>query len=67
MSVSANLVKELRERTGLGILDCKQALDVTNGDLELAIDELRKSSALKAAKKAGRECQGRQGMGHILG
>ncbi len=54
MSVFANLVKELRERTGLGILDCKQALDATNGDLELAIDELRKSSALKAAKKAGR-------------
>ena len=54
MSTSTQLVKELRERTGLGILDCKRALDATDGDLELAIAELRKSSALKAAKKAGR-------------
>ena len=54
MAISTKLVKELRERTGLGMMDCKRALDATGGDLELAIDELRKSSALKAAKKAGR-------------
>jgi elongation factor Ts len=54
MAISAALVKELRERTGLGILDCKQALEEVAGDVELAIEELRKKSALKAAKKAGR-------------
>jgi len=48
------MVKELRERTGLGILDCKVALTEADGDIELAIDGLRKRSALKAAKKAGR-------------
>jgi elongation factor Ts len=54
MATTAAQVKELRERTGLGMLDCKKALDVTAGDMDLAIDNLRKSSALKAAKKAGR-------------
>jgi elongation factor Ts len=54
MSVSANLVKELRERTGLGMLECKKALQETQGDIELAIENLRKQSGLKAAKKAGR-------------
>ena len=54
MSVTPALVKELRERTGLGMMDCKRALDETAGDLEKAIEELRKKSALKAAKKAGR-------------
>ncbi|MCP5350854.1 MAG: elongation factor Ts [Oceanospirillaceae bacterium] len=53
-AVSAQLVKELRERTGLGMLECKKALTETNGDIELAIEELRKNSGLKAAKKAGR-------------
>ena len=48
------MVKELRERTGLGMMDRKKALQETDGDLEKAIEELRKSSALKAAKKAGR-------------
>ena len=54
MAVTAAMVKELRERTGLGIMDCKVALAEADGDLELAIVGLRKSKALKAAKKAGR-------------
>lgn len=54
MAITTALVKELRERTGLGILDCKRALEEVAGDVELAIEELRKKSALKAAKKAGR-------------
>jgi elongation factor Ts len=54
MTMSAALVKELRERTGLGLLECKKALAACDGDIELAIEELRKSSGMKAAKKAGR-------------
>lgn len=54
MAITAAMVKELRERTGLGMMDCKKALEEVDGDLELAIEELRKKSALKAAKKAGR-------------
>lgn len=53
-AVSAALVKELRERTGLGMLDCKKALKEADGDIEKAIEDLRKSSGMKAAKKAGR-------------
>ncbi|HEY9034825.1 MAG TPA: translation elongation factor Ts [Pseudomonadales bacterium] len=53
-AISTTLVKELRERTGLGMLECKKALKEANGDIELAIEELRKSSGMKAAKKAGR-------------
>lgn len=52
--MSAALVKELRERTGLGLLECKKALAESGGDVEKAIEELRKSSGMKAAKKAGR-------------
>ena len=52
--MSAALVKELRERTGLGLLECKKALTAAGGDVEVAIEELRKSSGMKAAKKAGR-------------
>ncbi len=52
--MSSALVKELRERTGLGLLECKKALATVGGDIELAIEELRKSSGMKAAKKAGR-------------
>ena len=51
--VSASLVKELRERTGLGMMECKKALEEAGGDIELAIDNLRKSGQAKAAKKAG--------------
>lgn len=53
-SVSAAMVKELRERTGLGLLECKKALNAAEGDIEKAIEDLRKSSGMKAAKKAGR-------------
>jgi elongation factor Ts len=52
--ISANLVKELRERTGAGMMDCKRALVACNGDIEKAIDELRTKGLAKAAKKAGR-------------
>ncbi len=54
MAIKAAMVKELRERTGLGMMDCKNALEEASGDMEAAIEELRKKSALKAAKKAGR-------------
>lgn len=53
-SVSTKLVKELRDRTGLGMMECKRALTEAGGDVEAAIDEMRKSSGMKAAKKAGR-------------
>ncbi|MBF8222672.1 translation elongation factor Ts [Halomonas sp. 328] len=53
-AISASQVKELRERTGLGMMECKKALTEAGGDIELAIDNLRKSSGLKAAKKADR-------------
>lgn len=52
--MSASQVKELRERTGLGLLECKKALAAAGGDIDAAIEELRKSSGMKAAKKAGR-------------
>ena len=53
-NISAQLVKELRERTGAGFMDCKKALVAANGDIELAIDNMRKNGAVKAAKKSGR-------------
>ncbi|MDP1932521.1 MAG: translation elongation factor Ts [Gammaproteobacteria bacterium] len=53
-NITAGMVKELRERTGLGMMDCKKALVEADGDMEKAIDDLRKASGLKAAKKAGR-------------
>jgi elongation factor Ts len=53
-AISASMVKELRERTGLGMLECKKALAEVDGDIEKAIEELRKKSGMKAAKKAGR-------------
>ncbi|MCL4108915.1 UNVERIFIED_CONTAM: hypothetical protein GTU68_008110 [Idotea baltica] len=52
--MSIALVKELRERTGLGMMECKKALKAAGDDVEKAIEELRKSSGMKAAKKAGR-------------
>lgn len=54
MSISASLVKELRERSGAGMMDCKKALVETNGDVEKAIDYLREKGLASAAKKAGR-------------
>lgn len=53
-AISASMVKELRERTGLGMMECKKALTEADGDIERAIEDLRKNSGLKAAKKAGR-------------
>ena len=53
-TITASMVKELRERTGLGMMDCKKALSDADGDMEKAIEDLRKASGLKAAKKASR-------------
>ncbi|MFW6161900.1 MAG: translation elongation factor Ts, partial [Planctomycetota bacterium] len=55
MAISASLVKELRERTGIGMMDCKRALEETDGDIDKAVDHLRKKGLADAAKKAGRE------------
>jgi elongation factor Ts len=52
--ITASAVKELREKTGAGMMDCKAALTATNGDIEAAVDWLRKKGLSKAAKKAGR-------------
>ncbi|MDM8565541.1 translation elongation factor Ts [Candidatus Halobeggiatoa sp. HSG11] len=54
MKISAALVKELRERTGAGMMECKKALTENDGNIEVAIEEMRKSGQAKAAKKAGR-------------
>ena len=54
MDITAAMVKELRERTGAGMMDCKNALVACTGDMEKAIDELRTKGLAKAAKKAGR-------------
>lgn len=54
MAITASMVKELRERTGAGMMDCKKALTEANGDMELAIEEMRKSGIAKAEKKSGR-------------
>ncbi len=54
MAITASLVKELRERTGSGMMECKKALVETDGDIEAAIEMMRKSGQAKAAKKAGR-------------
>ena len=62
MTITASLVKDLRERTGAGMMECKKALAEANGDIEKAIDNLRKQGVLKAASKAGREA--RQGLVH---
>jgi elongation factor Ts len=53
-TISASLVKELRDKTGAGMMDCKAALNETNGEMEAAVDWLRKKGLAKAAKKAGR-------------
>lgn len=54
MAITASLVKELRERTGAGMMECKKALVESEGDIEAAIEAMRKSGQAKAAKKAGR-------------
>ena len=52
VKVSAKMVKELRDRTGLGMMECKKALEESNGDVETAIDNLRKSGQAKAEEAA---------------
>ena len=52
--ITAGMVKELREKTGAGMMDCKTALNETDGDMDAAVDWLRKKGLAKAAKKAGR-------------
>ena len=54
MEITASLVKELRERTGAGMMDCKKALQEADGDIDTAVENMRKSGIAKAAKKAGR-------------
>ncbi len=54
-NISASMVKELREKTGAGMMDCKEALSECDGDLEKAVDYLRRKGLAKAAKRAGRE------------
>lgn len=54
MEISAKTVKELRDKTGAGMMDCKKALQEVDGDIEAAVDYLREKGILKAAKKAGR-------------
>lgn len=55
MAISVDLIKELRDATGVGILDCRQALEDANGDFEKAVDILREKGLAKAAKRADRE------------
>jgi elongation factor Ts len=62
MTITASLVKELRERTGAGMMECKKALSETQGNLDQAIDVLRKAGMARASSKAGREA--RQGLVH---
>src|SRR4029079_14661783 len=54
-AISAALVKELRDKTGAGMMDCKRALEDTNGDLDAAVTRLREKGMATAAKRAGRE------------
>ena len=54
MEITASMVKDLREKTGLGMMDCKKALVETSGDLDKAVEYLRKKGILKAAKREGR-------------
>jgi elongation factor Ts len=57
MTITADQVKQLRDMTGAGMMECKKALAETGGDLEKAVDALRKSGAAKAEKRAGRQAQ----------
>src|SRR5436190_4867807 len=57
MAASAQMVKELRDRTGAGVMDCKESLTASNDDLETAVEYLRKKGIASASKKAGREAK----------
>ena len=67
MSITAAMVKELREKTGVGMMDCKAALAENNGDMDAAVDWLRTKGLAKAAKKAGRESSQQTTRGHGSG
>jgi len=67
MEVTATLIKDLRERTGAGMSDCKKALTEVGGDMDKAIDYLRTKGLAKAAKKAGREATEGAGVSYIHG
>ena len=54
MTITASLVKDLRERTGVGMMECKKALAAANGDIEKAIEVLRKQGLSRASEKSGR-------------
>ncbi|CAM3749540.1 translation elongation factor Ts [Alkalicoccus chagannorensis] len=64
MAITAGMVKELREKTGAGMMDCKKALNETDGDMEKAVDFLREKGISKAAKKADRVAA--EGLAHIV-
>ncbi len=57
MEITVSMVKELREETGAGVLDCKKALEISNGDFERAVEHLREKGLDAAAKRAGREAK----------
>ena len=57
MAITAEMVKQLRDKTGAGMMDCKAALTEANGDMEKAIELLRKKGLASAAKRAGRGCR----------
>ena len=61
MVITAAMVKELRERTAAGMMDCKKALQEAEGDMELAIENMRKNGQAKAAKKAGAKIEEKRG------
>lgn len=67
MAISATLIKELREKTGVGIMDCKVALTECDGDLEKAVDHLRKKGIDTAKKRGGRETSQGQVQSYIHG
>ena len=68
MAINASLVKELRERTGAGMMECKKALQATDGDIDAAAENMRREGLAKADKKAGRvAAEGRIASGRLGG
>ena len=64
MAITASMVKELREMTGAGMMDCKKALNETNGDMDAAVEFLRKNGQAKAEKKAKKKAVSQQKVLH---
>lgn len=62
MAITASMVKDLRTKTGAGMMDCKKALAATDGDMDKAVDFLREKGLAAAAKKSGSYCGGRPGI-----